>query len=62
MDPLHTKVLMKCISSDGEHKIIRGGTSDLSCDFFRVLIQIGEWLINEVMIGLVLKYFFYVMS
>ena len=36
------------ISSESEPKTIRGGTSDLTKDFFRELWKVGEWLSNEV--------------
>ena len=58
VDPLLIEVLMKWVSSDGELKTIRVGISDLSCNFFLVLIQTRKWLTNEVMIGLVLNFFF----
>ena len=48
MDPSQTEVLMRWVSSDKESKTILGGTSDLSRDFFRTLIQTREWLTNEV--------------
>ena len=41
VDPSQTVVLMQWVSSEGELKTIRGGTSDLSLNFFRTLIQIG---------------------
>ena len=47
VDTSQTAVLMKWVSSEGEPKIIQGGTSDLSQDFFRTLIQTREWLTND---------------
>ena len=48
VDPSQMAVLMQWVSSKGELKTIRGGTFDLLRDFFRTLIQTGEWLSNEV--------------
>ena len=48
LDESRLSAVNQWISSESEPKTIRGGTSDLTKDFFRELLKVGEWLSNEV--------------
>ncbi len=48
MDESRLSVVLQWISSDTELKTIWGGTLDLTRTFFRELLEVGEWLSNEV--------------